>query len=202
MLKVLSGKPIRYGLLVPSRDHRGKYMEILEFLWRGGWLVRMEMFGWLRVPPYMLGSADVAVIEDESGSVSSERTAIANGGKGGRVGEMLKGRKARGSDATTSTARASVFSGSAGGTSEVGGRDGLVLVKNPKDYPYLLGHLQADLEDWDAESLEILGLILPFLDGEHAFEGLAIQLGLKRGKVERVLEDLEGRGWIRGVRSF
>ncbi|KAK0949065.1 Nitrogen permease regulator 3 [Friedmanniomyces endolithicus] len=49
MIKVLSGKPMVYGLLIPSRDHREPYMEILAFLDRHGFVARLQTFGWLRV---------------------------------------------------------------------------------------------------------------------------------------------------------
>ncbi|RMY91839.1 hypothetical protein D0861_02832 [Hortaea werneckii] len=47
MMKMLSGRPIQYGLLIPSRDHRGPYMEVLGFLVRYGFVSRLRTFGWL-----------------------------------------------------------------------------------------------------------------------------------------------------------
>ncbi|KAK4553195.1 Nitrogen permease regulator 3 [Recurvomyces mirabilis] len=47
MLKVLSGRPIQYGLLIPSKDHRAPYIDILAFLLRFGVVVRLETKGWL-----------------------------------------------------------------------------------------------------------------------------------------------------------
>ncbi|KAI7162870.1 hypothetical protein KC349_g1752 [Hortaea werneckii] len=47
MMKMLSGRPIQYGLLIPSRDHRGPYMEVLGFLVRFGFVRRLRTFGWL-----------------------------------------------------------------------------------------------------------------------------------------------------------
>lgn len=203
MLKVLSGRPIRYGLLVPSRDHRGKYLEILEFLWREGFVVQLKTFGWLKVPRWMLegkvpGRARefaISFADDDSGSVSSELTAIANGGRlaNRRLSELALGLgRKRGSDAT---APGSVFS-----SEEKEEGNGMVLVVDPKEHAGLLECLQVEFEE--EESREILGVILPFLDGEHAFEGLATGLGLKRSAVERVLEGLEGRGWLRSLKSI
>lgn len=51
MLKILGGgKPIRYGLLPPSRDHRNVYMDILAFLVREGFVRQLLTQGWLKIP--------------------------------------------------------------------------------------------------------------------------------------------------------
>lgn len=225
MLKVLSGKVIRYGVLVPSRDHRAKYLEILGWLVKEGWVVQVRRWGWVRVPRWMLlgnrragsgGTGDVAVsFDDDSGSVSSERTAIANNGNGKvppghrRLSELLAERNLfgqrrgkRGSD--TTIASGSVFSNPSIAIDEDEDEecaDGLILVQDPSSEPHLLEHLQNELFE-DEESREILAKILPLFDGEHAFEEFATSLGLRRSGVERVIEGLEERGWIRGLKSI
>lgn len=216
MLKVLSGRPIRYGVLVPSRDHRAKYLEILGWLVREGFVVQAKRYGWIRVPRSMLqsrgrggsGSA-ISISEDDGGSVSSERTAIAMGnnstGKAAnrRLSEIISERRGliggrkRGSDATV---RSSVFSEQTEGTESHG--DGMVIVKDPRNEAFLLEHLSANLVEGDMEGKEILAAILPFLDGEHAFEDLAMEVGMKRSGIERVIEGLEGKGWLRCVKSI
>ncbi|CZT16747.1 uncharacterized protein RCC_02582 [Ramularia collo-cygni] len=206
MLKVLSGRPIRYGVLVPSRDHRGKYLEILEWLVRKGFVVQAMRYGWIQVPKSMLerrvrggSGSEMAVSEDDGLSVSSERTAIANGGipANRRLSEIvlerrLLGRK-RGSDAT---AQGSVFSD----VEEDLGGERKVLVKDPSAEAHLLEHLQSTFED--LENRDVLAAILPFFNGEHAFEEIAIGLGLKRSSVERVIEGLEAKGWVKSLKSI
>ncbi|SMQ46747.1 unnamed protein product [Zymoseptoria tritici ST99CH_3D7] len=206
MLKVLSGKPIRYALLVPSRDHRGKYMEILEFLWRQGWVVQLKTFGWLSVPRYLLEAPgvvglegrflrDVAVFDDDSGSVSSERTAIANGRS--RGGDVL-GRSKRASDATQISMAAS-SNGTVRDAGE-GGKAESVLVTDPAGERWLGRNLAETFEE--GEGREIVEGMVGLLDGETAVEEFAGRLGVKRGRVEEVVEELEGRGWLRLVRCI
>lgn len=45
-----SRRPIRFGLLAPSRDHLGIYMEILAFCVQAGFVRQLMTHGWLQVP--------------------------------------------------------------------------------------------------------------------------------------------------------
>lgn len=51
MLQLLSAKPIQYGYLIPSHDHKPAYMEILAWLLRGGWVTQLRTFAWVKVTP-------------------------------------------------------------------------------------------------------------------------------------------------------
>ncbi|KZF18826.1 UPF0171-domain-containing protein [Xylona heveae TC161] len=53
MLSMLSGPPKPYSALIPSKDHRPAYLEILAWLLRGGWVTQLRTFGWIRVPAYI-----------------------------------------------------------------------------------------------------------------------------------------------------
>ncbi|KAF2842507.1 UPF0171-domain-containing protein [Patellaria atrata CBS 101060] len=50
MLNMLSGQTRPFGQLMPSKDHRIAYMEILAWLMRGGWVTQLRTFAWLRIP--------------------------------------------------------------------------------------------------------------------------------------------------------
>lgn len=49
MLSMLSGHPRAYSTLIPSKDHRDAYLEILAWLMKGGWVTQLRVFGWIRV---------------------------------------------------------------------------------------------------------------------------------------------------------
>ena len=51
MLHKLSVAPRPYITLIPSKDHKAAYMEILAFLMRGGWVTQLRTFAWIRVMP-------------------------------------------------------------------------------------------------------------------------------------------------------
>ena len=80
MLKMLSGRPIQYGLLIPSRDHRGPFMDLLAFLVRHDFVAQLKTYGWLRCsPPASTNNATHAWnVADDAESVSSRQTAIAD----------------------------------------------------------------------------------------------------------------------------
>ena len=49
MLSMLSGQPRAYSSLIPSKDHREAYLEILAWLMKGGWVTQLRIFAWVRV---------------------------------------------------------------------------------------------------------------------------------------------------------
>lgn len=51
MLQLLSAKPKQYGYLIPSKDHKAAYMEILAWLLRGGWATQLRTFAWVKITP-------------------------------------------------------------------------------------------------------------------------------------------------------
>lgn len=58
MLNILSGPPRAFGAVIPSKEHRSAYMEILAWLMRGGWVTQLRTFAWIRVTAYI--KAEVA----------------------------------------------------------------------------------------------------------------------------------------------
>ncbi|KAI9801009.1 MAG: hypothetical protein M1825_003543 [Sarcosagium campestre] len=50
MLALLSGNPRAYSTLIPSKDHRAAYLDILAWLMRGGWITQLRTFAWVSVP--------------------------------------------------------------------------------------------------------------------------------------------------------
>ena len=51
MLSMLSTTPRPYLTLIPSKDHKAAYIDILAWLMRGGWVTQLRTFAWVRVPP-------------------------------------------------------------------------------------------------------------------------------------------------------
>ena len=50
MLSMLSGHPRPYSAIIPSKDHRDAYMDILAWLLKGGWVTQLRTFAYVRVP--------------------------------------------------------------------------------------------------------------------------------------------------------
>lgn len=75
MLSLLSNQsPRTYGSLIPSKDHRSAYMEILAWLMRGGWVTQLRTFAWIRVSAEV--QAEVAAIMEREAK-DAARAAVA-----------------------------------------------------------------------------------------------------------------------------
>jgi hypothetical protein len=205
MLKVLSGKSIKYGLLIPSRDHRTAYMNILSYLVRHDIVVQLKTYGWLKLPKSLLDKAVDEIprrlhtgrssllsprtrpVDEDAMSVSSGRTAIAP------PSTPLSQQRRRFSRETQVSAR------------EEGKKDGdvPVLVLDPREptpeQSKLLDALQLTLR-YDEDLYDAWPRLLHHLDGEHAFEEIAAREGLKRSRVEEWLAHLKTKGYLMTMR--
>ncbi|KAI5808728.1 nitrogen permease regulator of amino acid transport activity 3-domain-containing protein [Peziza echinospora] len=50
MLSSLSSRPRLFFTLIPSKDHRRAYLDILAWLLRHGWVIQLRTFGLLKIP--------------------------------------------------------------------------------------------------------------------------------------------------------
>ena len=191
MLKVLSGKPIKYGLMIPSKDHRAPYMEILAFLYRHGFVTQLKTFGWLQatrledgdatsyqprpsakrerpISGISLLSPHLRPVEDDVSSVTSEQTVITTVPAGGDETQRR--------DSTAS----------------------LTPILNPTDPSHeeedALRQVMASVSGTDLQ--EILPHILDHFDGEHALEEIAVSVSMKRSRVEDLLDELQQAGHL------
>ena len=64
MLSALSGTPRPYGTLIPSKDHKEAYFQILAWLLRGGWVTQLRTFAWIRVDKEVKVAVDKAMREE------------------------------------------------------------------------------------------------------------------------------------------
>ncbi|KAF2171445.1 hypothetical protein M409DRAFT_18562 [Zasmidium cellare ATCC 36951] len=195
MLKVLSGKPIKYGLMIPSRDHRGAFMEILSFLARHDLVVQLKTSGWLRLPKHLPNTSHHPSRLDST----NKRPTSARGLLSPRLRATEDDTLSIHSDKTTIAAPTSIKTPS---NPPPQNDDNNLLITHPThptpEQSTLLAHLPFELSN--VEFRENFSLILPHLDGEHAFEEIAARVGVKRGKVEEWLLELEKKGWLVSVR--
>ncbi|KAK4957609.1 Nitrogen permease regulator 3 [Elasticomyces elasticus] len=188
MLKVLSGKPIKYGMLIPSRDHRAPYMEILAFLHRHGFVTRLQTCGWLRSRPdaknrskrerpisgLSLLSPQLRPVDDDAGSVGSEQTVITT----------LPARDEDDVDDDHAPSQTLIL-------------DPADLTPEQSD---ALTHMIDSLSD--VELRERMPQLLKYFDGKHVLEEIAVQEGLKRAKVEDWLATLQAEGHLTTFRAI
>ncbi|KAI9849504.1 MAG: Nitrogen permease regulator 3 [Sclerophora amabilis] len=66
MLSLLSGHPRAYSTLIPSKDHRAAYLEILAWLLKGGWVTQLRVFAWVRVSSEIRAAVDAEIVKAEA----------------------------------------------------------------------------------------------------------------------------------------
>lgn len=74
-LNMLSYVPRAYSTMIPSKEHKEAYMEILAWLLRDGWVTQLRTFAWIRVPGHIRERvlAETTKVEE---SVKSDPTSI------------------------------------------------------------------------------------------------------------------------------
>jgi len=85
MLQSLSTRPMQYGFLIPSKDHKDPYMDILAWLLRGGWVTQLRTFAWVKVRPDVKSkvAAQVRKVEMKAArTAASQRASIVSGSTG------------------------------------------------------------------------------------------------------------------------
>ncbi|KAL1586853.1 hypothetical protein WHR41_04040 [Cladosporium halotolerans] len=204
MLAMLGGRPIRYGALIQSKDHRVPYMEILAWMVSHELVVHLRTVGWLRM-------VDGAEEDDANGAEHSDLKPMA-------VTRLLGVRTSSASDDGSSvasdqtafatgapqTAATSATNGNEKAVHEADeeDQDGLGIIVDPLNPSpserAAIRRVEASLED--PELRERFQLLLKYFDGEHAFEEIAGREGLKRAKVEDWIAELERGGWLLSVR--
>ncbi|KAK5168366.1 Nitrogen permease regulator 3 [Saxophila tyrrhenica] len=198
MLKILGGRPVKYGQLIPSRDHRAPYMDILAYLIRHNLVERLSTFGWLQTPAQLSRrcTSDAELNEnqrppsvstllspllrpqadDDTASVSSERTAVpVFPGGNGRLPAAAKTKAGTGPKFLPEAAR---------------------MVRDPSnptddDLSYLQCIRAMIRDDTLRERLPSLSA---YFDGQTALEDIAAREGLKRSMLDSWLEMLVDDG--------
>lgn len=88
MLALLSGTPVPYCILIPSRDHKDLYYSILAWLLRGAWVTQLRTFAWIKVGPSIKKTVQASVMREAmSRNLRSPLVSDGGNGDGGGVGD-------------------------------------------------------------------------------------------------------------------
>lgn len=206
ILSMLSAKPVRFGMLIPSRDHKAPYMEVLAYLLRANFAAQLKTFGWLkwsehvkvgqsrddgvlkaiatsgRAPSVSLLSPHLRPNDGNDISVSSDQTAI---------------RLAQHDRSTTQVGDAKLEQEEQSIRNDPYERS-VVLTADPMQRTKQEDlYIDAVLSSITDEEFQVhFHSVFRYLDGEHAFEEIAYRLGLKRAKVEAWLDHLKDQGLL------
>ena len=195
ILSTLSTRLRPYASLIPSKDHKEAYMDILAWLMRGGWVTQLRTFAWVRVPGHIKDTVSIQTRVTEANEYSSAS------GTDDSIDEISKDdsdaaqpkahqNKARGASSQPSTHNATPAS-----------KDNPVhppasLIANPRlasDIPSR--HLSA-ISDYvfrqkGDESQAAWDRCVKYFDGRHAIETIPMREDWKRKKVKELVD-----GWV------
>jgi len=81
MLSSLSSRPRPFSSLIPSRDHRRAYLDILAWLLRHGWVTQLRTFGLLKIPKdiKLKVAKEQAMLEQQKQQQAAEVSNLNNG---------------------------------------------------------------------------------------------------------------------------
>lgn len=196
LLNLLS-TPRAYSALIPSKDHKEAFMNILAWLLRDGWVTQLRTFAWVRVPPSIIkaveGDADRSLESSSSIELAPPRTDTEKGPHGTLPAPPSPASSAA-SAHTAVPHRASQQPPSS-------------LIQNPRQAAgvssrYLSAISIHVLRRQGVEAQKAWERCLKYFDGKHAVETIAVQEGWKRKRVAEFLAGWEGEGILMKGRSW
>ncbi|KAK8250437.1 nitrogen permease regulator of amino acid transport activity 3-domain-containing protein [Phyllosticta capitalensis] len=212
MLSLLSNQsPRTYGSLIPSKDHRSAYMEILAWLMRGGWVTQLRTFAWIRVED--APSTPQHRRSPRTSDSESSRSAKTAGGTLSSIintsPTALRHSPLHASHSAASLTNLSDFS-HPHGTPSTPQRNG-----DPADYaprmiysPQRANSLEARWIEhirrgFEGDEVRLLFPVLQkYFDGAHALDDVAGREGVKRKRVWGVLNALREKNVLYVVRHW
>ncbi|KAI5780504.1 nitrogen permease regulator of amino acid transport activity 3-domain-containing protein [Geopyxis carbonaria] len=167
ILALLSGKPKPYATFIPSRDHRGAYLDILTWLIRHGLVTQLRNFAWVKAPRTL----KIRVRREI-------RALAASAGMGGLAaaddgGGMLCGDTAE-EDAEEEAAL----------------EDSFILEPAQASGPES-AWLEMMTRDQPPDVKALFERFLKYLNGKHALEKISVREGVSRKEVRRVMKTLQ-----------
>ena len=191
ILSALSSRLRPYSSLIPSKDHKEAYMEILAWLMRGGWVTQLRTFAWVRVPSHIIeivekqnasngsNKSPTTSTTDESGNISSSHLYV----------PQTHSRTASPTSPSSSTHTTIPIPQSIPHHSPV-------IIPNPSlasvlPSRHLLAISKHILERQGTDSQSAWGKCVQYFDGRHALETIPVREGWKRKKAKELLD-----GWV------
>lgn len=195
IMAMLSSTPRPYSTLIPSKDHKEAYMDILAWLLRGGWVTQLRTFACIRVPPNIIKRVEERV----------EREKQYQEAKFGTVGKDDSLDVPTMSSSPSSSTHSSTHT-----TLSIAASSPLpspILVSQPR-HPTSISskHLSAIsahiLDVQGVETQNAWNECVKYFDGKHALETIAVREGWKRKRVAELVVGWEGLGILRRVRHW
>ena len=198
IMSILSSRLRPYSSLIPSKDHKGAYMDVLAWLMRGGWVIQLRTFAWVRVPSLikdsvveqMVSSRENKLCESTTTDASaSENAAETNGSKNANKSHLKIPQQRQRSTSPSSPIPVTV-------TPSHASHHAPSILPNPNvasDLPsrHVLAISKFIMERHGKDSQAAWAKCLRYFDGKHALETIPIREGWKRKRAKELLD-----GWV------
>ena len=195
IMSMLSSAPRPYSSLIPSRDHKEAYMDILAWLFRGGWVTQLRTFAWIRVPPHIVQKAG-------KGGESEKQPQQPTTKPGIHEDNLDVPRRISSPTSSTHSSTRTTLP---------------FLTSSPLPSPLLIAqsshpsttsskHLSAIsdhiLEQQGVKASKAWNDCIKYFDGKHALETIAVREGWKRKRVGELIAGWESLSILRRVRHW
>ena len=196
ILSMLSASPKPYSTLIPNKDRKEMFMDILAWLLRGGWVTQLQTFILVRIPPKIKATVDEEGGREETKRGTSEVTAS----DFPSVDSKLEVPDLAGTSPTSSTHTALPVVDAPSIASAI-------LIPNPQIASALPSRYLSAVstyvgESQGTDSKTAWEKCLKYFDGKHAVETIAVREGWKRKHVMEFITDWEALGILSKVRHW
>lgn len=195
ILNLLS-TPRAYSTLIPSKDHKEAFMNILAWLMREGWVTQLRTFAWVRVPSHIKAIVESQGDVERSLESSSELPPRKNIGDGKDVKGSLAGPQPSSPTSSTTSTHTAIPS-----TNSSAVLHPPSLIHNPRQASgkasrYLSAISIQILKAQGVEGQRAWNKCLWYFDGKHALETIAVQENWKRKRVAEFIAGWEAEGFL------
>ena len=196
VLNMLSAPPKPYSTLIPNKDRKDVFMEILAWLLRGGWVTQLRTFVWVRVPPKLKAAVDGQTEEE---TISNKRSG-AKSADHASEDTTLEIPDLHAISPTSSTHTAVPVDDSSAATPAL-------LIAKPRFASTLPSRYLSAIsihigEVQGIDSKTAWEKSLKYFDGKHAVETIAMREGWKRKRVTELVAGWEALGFLCKTRHW
>lgn len=185
ILSLLSFTPRPWSTLIPSKDHKEAYMDILAWLLWGGWVTQLRTFAWVRVPQHIKVAVEVQSEEKPHTRSADDKDETVNKTQTFSLDPPSP---------TSSTHTTFPFPSHHRHTSPS-------VIPNPHlafalPSRYLSAISKHILENQGADAQLAWDRIVKYFDGRHAIETIATREGWKRKRIGDLVAGWEAEGLL------
>ncbi|KAI4267887.1 MAG: hypothetical protein L6R38_008047 [Xanthoria sp. 2 TBL-2021] len=199
ILNLLS-TPRAYSTLIPSKDHKEAFMDILAWLLRDGWVTQLRTFVWVRVPSHIKEIVESQGEPDRSLESSMELPPRRNNNEEGKEfkGTLAVPQPPSPTSSTTSTHTTIPFRTSQDPSNPPPAPS---LIQNPGQASGVSSRWLAAisihiLKTQGVEGQKAWNRCLKYFDGKHAIEMIAVQENWKRKRIAEFIAGWEAEGLL------